>query len=107
MRWFWIMAGLGLVYMALNNMSSTYVTATIAARPMDLVRGDVRVPVWLPQSVTEQQPEGTARMTIGTGAFLGIRMAYALPGGGLASCRHSWSSVSCRDGWKAEFPGAE
>jgi len=39
--------------LAANNLSSTYVTATIAARPMDLVRGDERIAVWLPKAVTE------------------------------------------------------
>lgn len=93
------LVGLGLIYLALNYLFSTYVTATIAARPMDLVRGDERIAVWLPKAVTETQPEHTARMTAGTGSVLGLRIAYLLPDGSATSCRHSWFGIHCRDEW--------
>ena len=67
MRWVWILAGLGIVYLTATSLASSYVTATITARPMVLVRGDTRVPVWLPQTMAETQPAGTARMSVGNG----------------------------------------
>ena len=89
MRWVWILAGLGIVYLTATSLASSYVTATITARPMVLVRGDTRVPVWLPQTMAETQPAGTARMSVGTGAILGVRMGYLLPDGGQVSCWHA------------------
>ncbi len=107
MRWWvWGLASLMPAYLALDTLASSYVTATITARPMDLVRGEERITVWLPQAMSEAQPEGTARMTLGSGAFLGLRMSYLLPDGSMTSCRHSWFWVHCRDGWQAKVgPG--
>ena len=100
MRWVWILAGLGIVYLTATSLASSYVTATITARPMVLVRGDTRVPVWLPQTMAETQPAVTAGMSVGTGAILGVRMGYLLPDGGQVSCWHAPFWVRCRDGWR-------
>ncbi len=105
--WMWVLGGLLIAYLIASNLTATYITATITARPMNLVRGDTRVPVWLPATVDETQPAGTARMAIGTGAFLGLRMSYVLPDGGLASCKHWVLGVRCRDGWRVVYPSAE
>ncbi len=104
MRWFWILAGLGIVYLAVTSLASTIVIGTMTARPMDLVRGEARISVWLPLTVTEVQPAGTARMGVGTGAILGVRMGYVLPDGSPVSCRHSVFGVACRDGWQIVYP---
>lgn len=102
--WMWVLAGLLIGYLIVANLTSSYFMTMITARPMDLVRGDQRVSIWLPSSVTEIQPAGTARIGVGTGTLLGLRMSYVLPDGSQASCKQWVFGVRCRDVWQVEFP---
>lgn len=71
-------------------------------RPVTLVRGDWRWPVWLPVDSTATQPEGTAKPAGAAAVRFGQTYVFETPNGTRISCEHKLFWMWCEGGWEVE-----
>lgn len=85
-----------------DRWASSYALSDLYAHPLFLVRDGQSVPVWLPRSLEETQPAGTARPVGGAAVTFGQTYLFETPDGTRIFCEHKLTWMWCDGGWRAE-----
>ena len=106
-RWIWVVVLLIPLYIGADGLASSFVFGTVPATPAELVLtnapNEPRIPIWLQLTVTETQPEGSARRISAASFPFGFRQTYEVPGGARVRCRHLPFGNYCSGDWSYVF----